>query len=161
VTDLIAASERFTPKPGQVANPSRWAAFKNEQAGFDLDDPIYLSAKAHGPSLIAGHMEGLLYKHQLDAFIYPTNPTPAQKLDIDYSLPRPSSATSIANITGFPDVIVPAGVTAEKLPVTLSFLGSSYSEPRLLALAYAFEQAARARVSPSTTPALSGEKISY
>jgi amidase len=161
VLDLIAASERFTPKPGQVANPSRWAAFKNEQAGLDLNDPIYLSAKAHGPALIAGHLEGLLYKHQLDAFVYPTNPTPAQRLDIDYSLPRPPSATSIANITGFPDVIVPAGVTAEKLPVTLSFLGSSYSEPRLLALAYAFEQGARARVSPATTPALSGEKISY
>jgi amidase len=106
-------------------------------------------------------LQGLLYKHDLDAFIYPTAPLPAQRLDIDYSQPRPPSATSIANITGFPDVIVPAGVTSEKLPVTLSFLGATYTEPRLLALAYAFEQATHARVDPPTTPALIGEKIQY
>lgn len=161
LSDLISLSEKFQPKPGQLANPSRWAAFKNEQAGYDLNDPIYVSASAHGPALIAGHLEGLLYQHRLDAFVYPTNPTPAQRLDIDYSQPRPPSATSIANITGFPDVIVPAGVTASKLPVTLSFLGASYTEPRLLAMAYAFEQATHARIDPSTTPALAGEKVTF
>jgi amidase len=161
VADLIERASKFKPKPGQLANPSRWEAFKTEEAGFDLDDPIYLSAKAHGPALITGHLQGLLYKHNLDAFIYPTAPLPAQRLDIDYSIPRPPSATSIANITGFPDVIVPAGVTPAKLPVTLSFLGSTYTEPRLLALAYAFEQATHALIVPPTTPALSGEKITY
>jgi amidase len=103
----------------------------------------------------------LLYKHSLDAFIYPTNQVPVQRLDIDYSLPRTPSATSIANTTGFPDVIVPAGATPQKLPVTLSFLGTSYSEPGLLAMAYAFEQPTHARVDPPTTPALKGERISY
>jgi len=161
LADLIALADNFKPKPGQLANPSRWEQFKGEQAGYDLTDPIYLSAKAHGPPLIAGHLEGLLYKYNLDAFIYPTNQVPAQRLDIDYSLPRAPSATSIANITGFPDVIVPAGATPQKLPVTLSFLGTSYSEPRLLAMAYAFEQATHARVDPPTTPALKGERISY
>jgi amidase len=160
LADMISLSEKFQPKAGQLANPSRWAAFKVEQAGYDLTDPVYLSAAAHGPALISGHLEALLYKHNLDAFIYPTNPVPAQRLDLDYSLPRPASATSIANITGFPDVIVPAGVTPEKLPVTLSFMGSAYSEPRLLALAFAFEQAARARATPPTTPAVPGETIS-
>ncbi len=161
LAEMIARAEKFTPKPGQLANPSRWAAFKVEQAGYDLNDPVYLSAKAHGPALITGHLEALMYKHQLDAFIYPTNTTPAQRLDIDYNKPRAKSATSIANITGFPDVIVPAGVTATKLPVTLSFMGASYSEPRILALAYAFEQATHARATPATTPALPGETISY
>jgi amidase len=158
---MIKLADNYQPKPGQQANPSRWAQFKSEQAGYDLNDPIYLSAKAHGPALISGHLEGLLYKYQLDAFIYPTNPVPAQRLDIDYDAPKPATPTSIANITGFPDVIVPAGVTSSKLPVTLSFMGQSYSEPRLLALAYAFEQATHARVNPATTPALSGEKVSY
>lgn len=159
--ELIAASKTFRPKPGQQANPSRWTQFETELAGYDLDDPIYLSASSHGPPLIGGHLDGLLFKHRLDAFIYPTNPTPAQRLDIDYTLPRPPSATSIANITGFPDVIVPAGLTPTRLPVTLSFMGASYSEPRLLALAYAFEQATRARVDPPTTPALSGETVGF
>ena len=161
LAELIERSENFKPKAGQLANPSRWAQFKTEQAGYDLDDPMYLSAKAHGPALITGHLDGLLYKYKLDAFIYPTNTVPAQRLDIDYSLPRAPSATSIANITGFPDVMVPAGVTPGKLPVTLSFMGTSFSEPRLLGLAYAFEQATKARVNPPTTPALPGEHISY
>jgi len=161
LAELIALSEKFVAKPGQQANPSRWAQFKTEQAGYDLDDPIYLSAKAHGPALIEGHLQGLMYKHKLDAFVYPTNPVPAQRLDIDYSAPKPPSATSIANITGWPDLIVPAGVTPSKLPVTLSFLGTKYSEPRLLGMAYAYEQATHARVNPPTTPALAGETIRW
>ena len=80
----------------------------------------------------------------------------AGRFHADYSSPN---TTSIANITGFPDLIVPAGATPSKLPVTLSFLGNAWSEPRLLGLAYAFEQATRARIDPPTTPALPGETI--
>ncbi len=161
LAELIALSEKFTPKPGQLPNPSRWAQFKEEQAGYDLDDPVYLAVAAHAPAMIAGVLEGLMAKHNLDAFIYPTNQVPAQRLDIDYSKPRAPSPTSIANITGFPDLIVPAGVTPEGLPVTLSFMGPAYSEPRLFGLGFAFEQATKARVSPPTTPALPGETITY
>jgi amidase len=161
LADLIALSEKFTPKPGQLANPSRWAQFKEEQAGYDLDDPVYLSTAAHAPAMIAGILEGIMANQNLDAFIYPTNQVPAVRLDTDYSKPRAPSPTSIANITGFPDLIVPAGVTPEGLPVTLSFMGPNYSEPRLFGLGFAFEQASKARATPPTTPALSGEKISY
>lgn len=59
------------------------------------------------------------------------------------------------------DVIVPAGITNEKMPVTISFFGPAYSEPRLLGYAYAYEQATQRRVSPATTPALVGEKFEY
>lgn len=161
LADLIALSEKFQAKPGHLANPGRWAQFKEEEAGYDLHDPVYLAVAAHAPALIAGVFEGLLAKHDLDAFIYPTNQVPAQRLDLDYSKPRAPSPTSIANITGFPDLIVPAGVTSEGLPVTLSFMGLAYSEPRLFGLGYAFEQAAPARVAPPTTPALPGETITY
>jgi amidase len=68
-------------------------------------------------------------------------------------------ATNIANLTGFPDLIVPAGFTGDRLPVTLSFLGPAFSEPRLLALGYSFEQLTRARRVPRQTPLLSGEVI--
>lgn len=161
LAELIALSDKFVPKPGQFANPSRWESMKRDQAGLDLDDPVYLAVAAHAPALIAGHLDALLYKHRLDAFIYPTNQDVAQRIDRDYAEARPPTATSIANITGFPDVIVPAGLTPERLPVTLSFLGTSYSEPRLLALAYAFEQAAPAFVPPVTTPTLPGETFTY
>jgi amidase len=59
-------------------------------------------------------------------------------------------------------VVVPAGFTQQPmLPVGLSFLGPAFSESRLLALAYAFEQARPVRVLPPTTPALPGERFDY
>ena len=68
----------------------------------------------------------------------------------------------IINLAGWPDLIVPAGVTSDPvLPVTLSFIGPAFSEARLLALGYAFEQALPARVLPAKTPALPGETITY
>jgi len=49
---------------------------------------------------------------------------------------------------------VPAGFTSDGLPVGITFFGRPYSEPMLLKLAYAYEQATRHRVPPKTTPAL-------
>lgn len=71
------------------------------------------------------------------------------------------SPVSLANVSGFPDMIVPAGFTGRGLPVTISFLGTAFSEPRLLALGYAFEQLTRARRLPAPTPVLNNELISY
>jgi len=45
-----------------------------------------------------------------------------------------------ANLTGFPDLIVPAGFTGDNLPVGISFLGTAFSEQKLLSLRYSFEQ---------------------
>jgi amidase len=56
---------------------------------------------------------------------------------------------------------VPAGFTGRGLPVSISFLGPAFSEPRLLALGYAFEQHTKARRLPAMTPALPGETIEY
>jgi len=70
------------------------------------------------------------------------------------------SATDIANLTGFPDLIVPAGFTGDSLPVGLSFFGRAFSEPKLLSLGYSFEQATHARRVPIHAPALLGEGIS-
>jgi amidase len=49
-------------------------------------------------------------------------------------------------------IAVPAGFTAEGLPVGITFFGRPYSEPTLLKLAYAYEQATRHRVPPKTVP---------
>jgi Asp-tRNA(Asn)/Glu-tRNA(Gln) amidotransferase A subunit family amidase len=49
---------------------------------------------------------------------------------------------------------VPAGFTADDLPVGITFFGRPYDEPTLLKLAYAYEQATRHRAPPKTTPAL-------
>ena len=49
---------------------------------------------------------------------------------------------------------VPAGFTGDNLPVGITFFGQPYSEPTLLKLAYAYEQATHHRVPPKTTPPL-------
>ena len=49
---------------------------------------------------------------------------------------------------------VPSGFTTDDLPVGITFFGRPYSEPTLLKLAYAYEQATHHRVPPKTTPAL-------
>jgi amidase len=75
----------------------------------------------------------------------------------DHALPMVRA--TLANLTGFPDLIVPAGFSGDDLPVALSFLGPAFSEARLLALGYSFEQATHARRLPVHTPRLPGETI--
>ena len=65
----------------------------------------------------------------------------------------------IPNLAGFLELSVPAGFTADDLPVGISFLGTAFSEPKILALGYSFEQARRARRLPVHTPGLPGERI--
>ena len=95
--------------------------------------------------------------NDLDAIVYPTSSTRPELVTGGGG--GGPSATNIANFTGFPDLIVPAGFTSDRLPVGLSFFGPAFSEPRLLALGYAFEQATKARRDPVLTPALPGEVI--
>ena len=64
-----------------------------------------------------------------------------------------------ANLTGFPALVVPTGFTGNGLPVGMSFLDQAFSEPRLLALGYAFEQLTKVRRLPVNTPVLTAEAI--
>jgi len=164
--DLIAAAHGFT-KPNALGrpNPARWELFDREATGLPLNDPVYLAARDQGMAMVRTHLTGLMLQQRLDAFVYPTAPMPARPIVRDYDADAGGggggSATSIANITGFPDAIVPAGATSGRLPVTLSFLGAPFSEPRILGFAYAFEQAAHARVLPKSVPALPGESLRF
>jgi len=128
-----------------------------------IDDPIYKVAQTDGLALIRDTVLAVMAEHKLDAIIYPTVPRPAGLI----SEPRGAgaagadSATNIANLTGFPDLIVPAGFTPNGLPVTISFLGRAFSEPKLLGYGYDFEQATKARRTPKYTPVLPDDTITY
>ena len=95
--------------------------------------------------------------------LYPTSRCPAAPITSDptYVCRSGPSASNLANISGFPDVSVPVGFTSDGLPIDVSFLGPAYSEPTLLELAYAYEQATQLRLPPTTTPPLPGEEFEY
>jgi Asp-tRNA(Asn)/Glu-tRNA(Gln) amidotransferase A subunit family amidase len=65
-----------------------------------------------------------------------------------YALDRnPSGSSSGSAVAGYPHITLPMGFVFG-LPVGISFFGSAWSEPKLIQMAYAFEQAAKARKPP-------------
>jgi amidase len=124
-----------------------------------LSDPSYIAAKNEALVSTKAAVMALFAKYQLDAIVYPTSPRPAQYIKPD-GLPAPTdSPTNLANESGFPDLIVPAGMTWSGLPVTISFFGQAFSEGQVLAYGYDFEQATKARVLPKHTPALPSDVL--
>jgi amidase len=163
--ELIAKAE--DPKTA-YRSPEKLVALKySHSVALDLNDPVYLAAKNEGYRAVTAGVEAIFAKYQLDALVYPTANRPAGLLEPPETPPGvPSSpvvggesASLFADETGFPDIIVPAGMTKDDLPVTISFLGEAFSEPKLLGYAYDFEQAIHARVLPKHTPALPADKI--
>jgi amidase len=165
IEDLIDRSNRFTgPRAdGARPNPARWTLFKREASSGSLEDYRYMSVRDHGLPLFRAAIDGLFAAEKLDAIVYPTSPRrPALLTAPPETAPASptASATNIANLTGFPDLIVPAGFTGDNLPVGISFFGPAFSEQKLLSLGYSFEQATHARRRPVHAPALEGEAIS-
>ena len=156
---------------GYVPNASRWHLLKREVDAGTLDDYDYLAVRNHGLLLIRDMVAGLFEEHGLDAIVYPTSPTRPTRMDADpppqlvggsaLTATMSSTPTNIASLAGFPDLAVPAGFTTSGLPVALSFLGRAFSEPRLLALGYAFEQRTTAWRLPRHTPPLPGEGLPH
>jgi len=144
-------------------SPGKAFGFKYQASvALSLDDPRYLAAKNQGLAMIKAGILAVFEANKLDAIVYPTSPTPATLINSTAAGGGgAASATSFANETGFPDLIVPAGVTDSGLPVTISFLGVAWSEPKLLGYGYDFEQATHARIMPKYTPILPGDTISY
>jgi amidase len=95
-------------------------------------------------------IDAVMDKHRLDAFIAPTE-GPAWPIDLVGGDHNVGGCPTPAAVAGYPHITAPAGYVYG-LPVGLSFFGRARSEPILLKLAYAFEQATRARRSPRFAP---------
>ena len=92
----------------------------------------------------------------LDAVIAPTG-GPAWVIDHVNGDHFSGGSSSLAAVAGYPNITVPAGYV-QGLPVGLSFFGRAWSEPTLIRIAYAFEQASRHRQQPVFLPTLGAER---
>jgi amidase len=125
------------------------------KAGLDASE--YRTALAN--NLRYAREEGIdkvLAEHRLDALVAPTG-GPAWLTDHINGDHYGGSFSSPAAVAGYPHITVPAGYT-RGLPVGLSFVGAAWSEPALIGMAYAYEQATLHRRAP-TFPASVSVKL--
>jgi len=128
--------------------------FIQSNARGPLTDPAYLEARDRAKRLAGPEgIDAALAKDHLDALIAPTL-GPAWTTDLvngDHFLG--GNVSTAPAVAGYPHVTVPMGAVAG-LPVGLSFVGTAWSEGRLISYAYAFEQATQARRLPDFRPSV-------
>ena len=98
-------------------------------------------------------IDAVMTKFKLDALVAPTG-GPAWLTDIvsgDSSAANAASPSTVTSVAGYPHITVPAGYY-RGLPVGMSFFGRAWSEPTLIKLAYAYEQATKHRRPPTFPP---------
>jgi amidase len=150
LADLIEFNER---NASRVLARFGQEIFEAAQAtNGDLADPVYLELRGAASVLARTAVETPVVEHNLDA-IFSLTANPAWLTDYvlgDHSVfgtSRPGA------VSGWPTISVPFGYVCG-LPVGVSFLGPRWSEPRLIALAYAFEQATSSRRPPALLPTI-------
>jgi amidase len=97
-------------------------------------------------------IDAVMTAHKLDALVAPTG-GPAWLIDLvngDGGTGAAPGPSTVAAVAGYPHITVPAGFV-RGLPVGISFVGRAWSEPTLIKLAYAYEQATKHRKPPSFT----------
>ncbi len=120
--------------------------FEQSQEKGGFDDPEYQQAVAKITEATRNGIDQLLEQHNLDALIAPTS-SAAWSIDLVNGDRFLGGSSTYPAVSGYPNVTVPMGYL-KQLPVGMSFIGSAFSEPALLALAYAYEQATMHRQPP-------------
>lgn len=98
----------------------------------------------------------LMADNQLDAIVFPHQ----KRLVVPIGESQVERQGILTSSTGFPSIVVPAGFSSPTdtapigVPIGMEFVGRPWSEPTLIKLAYAFEQASQLRQPPQTTPPL-------
>jgi amidase len=135
----------------------RAGAMKYLQANLDASDEIdlegdrakYEEDRARDIRLTGEHgIDEAMAAHQLDALLFPGSGGAGISARPGY----PTVIVPFALVPPEPDTLVPEGFDPRPAPMGVSFAGMACSEPRLIELAYAFEQASRRRVAPASAP---------
>jgi amidase len=121
--------------------------FLKAEAKGPLTEKAYLDAleKNHQLARTEG-IDATMDKYKLDAIVAPTG-GPAWLTDLINGDHVAGGSSNAAAVAGYPNINVTAGFLFG-LPVGISFFGRAWSEPTLIRLAFAFEQATKARQAP-------------
>ncbi|WP_396173622.1 amidase [Flavobacterium sp.] len=119
---------------------------ESSNAKLPLTDEKYLDALNKSFNGSKKVLDTVFLDNQLDAICGITM-GPACSIDMIYGDRWGYSLTSPAAASGYPHITVPAGKVYD-LPVGLSFFGTAYSEPKLIGIAYSYEQASKNREKP-------------
>ena len=142
-----------------LVTPTRQASLRG-LLGRTTDDPDYVEGERMREELRQAVL-AVMDEHDLDAIAHATFDheapvIPADQLtnpDATAGL-RQGSNRSLAPVTGFPALAVPAGFTTAGIPVGIDLLGRPWSEASLFEMAYAYEQGTEHRAAPADFPAL-------
>ena len=116
------------------------------------DDPIVRNLESDEIRMRAAY-DAAMERENLDAFVMPTAGYPP-KLNGDRNVTPPGATTWIASGLHWPAAIVPMGYSYEDLPSGLQIVGLPWTEPTLIEIAHAYEQATHHRHPPATVPPL-------
>ena len=118
------------------------------EARGPLTDPEYINAmRTIQRANREDGIDALVMEHELDAIVAPTMDLPWPTDHIKGDRLDGGSSAGPAAIAGYPDISVPMGFVAG-LPVGISFFGRAWTEPALIRIAYAYEQATNHRRAP-------------
>jgi amidase len=127
--------------------------FIKAEAKGPLTDKAYLDALERNHRLARTEgIDATMDKFHLDAIVAPTG-GPAWITDLLNGDHVAGGSSNAAAVAGYPNINVTAGFISG-LPAGISFFGRAWSEPTLIRLAFAFEQATKARQSPKFLPTI-------
>ena len=144
--DLIAFNAREpreTPLFGQEI-------FEQAAKAPPITDAGYLRARANAKTLSRAALDKMFADNSVEALVGPST-GPASIVDPIDGSRNLGSYSTLPAVSGYPHLTLPMG-SVSGLPVNISFLGPAWSEARLLALGYSFEQATHARINPLFLP---------
>jgi amidase len=154
LADLIA----FDAAHPNLEGPWNDAVFEFAQ-GTNGRDADCAALRQETTPPVQASIDQLMMQNHLDAIIaltngpaWPTNDDPNAG-DLNGHFEFFVSSSTAAAVSGYPGITVPTGYDAG-LPVGITFIGQRWAEPKLLGLAYDYEQATHVRVPPQFIPTI-------
>jgi amidase len=154
LADLIA----FDAAHPNLEGPWNDAVFEFAQ-GTNGRDADCAALRQETTPPVQASIDQLMTQNHLDAIIaltngpaWPTNDDPNAG-DLNGHFEFFVGSSTAAAVSGYPGITVPTGYDAG-LPVGITFIGQRWAEPKLLGLAYDYEQATHVRVPPQFIPTI-------